>query len=142
MKQTFMPELAEQKDRIQALQDSAEKIESKEYYTPLSQGDLDLKREQFTDNSIWLGNEKAKIKELVDAHKDNIKPKADENSKLLYEITTKQEKREGILYHVPDYEARIMTVYDEAGEFVESRRLRPEEKQGQSRLFVSGKVAE
>lgn len=132
----FMPELHDQRDRVQALQESAAKIEQKEYYTPLTQGDLDLKREQFTDNSIWLGNEKAKMKELVDTHKENIKPKAEENMQLLQEITTKQSKKEGIIYHVPDYDNGIMVTYDEEGEFVESRRLRPEEKKGQSRMFV------
>ncbi len=133
--QKFMPD-APYAERMQVLQDTAEKIEQKEYYTPLTQSDLDLKREQFTDNSIWLGNEKAKIKELVDTHKQHIKPKAEENTKLLYEITTKQEKREGVIYHIADYDNSIMVTYDENGDFVESRRLRPEEKKGQSRMFV------
>lgn len=135
--QKFMPELADQKDRVQALQEAATKIEQKEYYTPLTQADLDLKREQFTDNSIYLGNEKSKIKEIVDNHKETIKPKVEENTKLLYEITTKQEKREGVLYHIPDFETSVMTTYDENGDFVESRRLRPEEKNGQSRMFIA-----
>lgn len=130
-----MPD-ANPQDRVQVLQDTAVKVENKEYYTPLTQADLDLKREQFTDNSIWLGNEKSKIKEIVDTHKENIKPQVEENAKLLYEITTKQEKREGILYHLPDYDNSVMTTYDENGEFVESRRLRPEEKTGQSRMFI------
>lgn len=131
----FMPELSN-RERIQAMQDTAIHVEDDSYYVPLTQAALDLKREQFTDNSIYLGKKKAEIKELVDNLKEEIKPKVEESAKLLQEITTKQEKREGTVYHLPDYDRSMVVSYDQDGECVGERRMRPDEKSGQSRMFV------
>ncbi len=137
--QKFAPTLSDH-ERIQVMQDTAEKVEETEYLVPLTQEDLDIKREQFTDNSIWLGNENVKIKEAVSLHKDSIKPKATENAKLLQEITTKQEVKTGIIYHIADYDNSLMVTYDQQGDFVSSRRLRPDEKKGQSKLFIPSNI--
>jgi hypothetical protein len=131
----FMPD-ADPRTRIQVMQDTAEKIEETEYLVPLTQEALDLKREQFTDNSIWIGERTATIKEIVAEHKEAVKPKAEENAKLLQEITTRQEKKSGTLYHLPNYETGFMATYDQNGDLVGTRRLRPEEKKGQSKLFI------
>lgn len=131
----FMPD-ATNRDRIQVMQDTAIKVEDDSYYVPLTQGALDQKREQFTDNSIYLGKKKSEIKELVDTLKEEIKPKVEESQKLLQEITTKQEKREGTVYHLPDYDRSMVVSYDQDGEQVGERRMRPDEKNGQSRMFI------
>ena len=135
-KQTkFMPN-STNRERIQVMQDTAIKVEDDSYYVPLTQAALDQKREQFTDNSIYLGKKKAEIKELVDTLKEEIKPKVEESQKLLQEITTKQEKREGTVYHIPEYDRSMVISYDQDGEQVGERRMRPDEKNGQSRLFI------
>lgn len=133
--QRFMPD-STNRERIQVMQDTAIKVEDDSYYVPLTQSSLDQKREQFTDNSIYLGKKKGEIKELVDNLKEEIKPKVEESNKLLQEITTKQEKREGTIYHIPDYDRSMVTTHNQDGECVGERRMRPDEKNGQSRMFI------
>lgn len=130
----FQPALS-QEERLQMLQDNADKIEETTYLVPLTQVDLDIKRETFTNNAIWLGEEAEKKAEFISEYKHRIAPKAEENSVLLNEITTKQAKKTGKVYHVPDYSKSVMVTYDAEGYFVSSRRLTPEEKRGQSKIF-------
>lgn len=54
---------------------------------------------------------------------------------LLEEITMGKEKRSGKLYDMKDSDNSMMLTYDETGELVATRRLRPEEK-GKSTLFM------
>ena len=59
-----------------------------------------------------------------------MKPLKEANRVRLSEIKTKQTTVEGTLYHIPNYDESMMETFDENGELVSSRRLRPEEKQG------------
>jgi hypothetical protein len=134
--QKFMPELADHRDRIAHMQQEASKVEETDYRVALTADELDQKREQFTNNSIWLKEEADKFNEIKVEYKDRIKPRATENEGLIEEIVTKQQKKTGTLYHIADFDNSLMTVYDENGDFVSSRRLTPEEKKGQSRMFI------
>jgi|GEM_PF-3986960 len=131
-----MPELADQQDRVLALQEQASQVENTDYRIALTPEELDQRREQFTNNSIWLKEEADKFNEVKTEYKERIKPKAVENETLIDEIVTRQQKKTGTLYHIAEYESNVMVTYDEAGEWVSERRLKPEEKKGQSRLFI------
>lgn len=135
-KQKFMPELTDNQDRVLALQEQASKVENTEYRIALTPEELDQRREQFTNNSIWLKEQADKFNDVKVEYKDKVKPKATENETLIDEIVTRQQRKTGTLYHIADHEESIMVTYDEAGEWVSERRLRPDEKKGQSRLFI------
>lgn len=49
---------------------------------------------------------------------------------LLQTLKTKSERIEGVLYHVDDQESGMMNSYDVNGDFIQSRRLKPNERQG------------
>ena len=123
-----MPDI-DPKERKILLQDNADKVEETDYYKDLTPEELDVKRESFTTNSIqlsqWedeLDDEKARFKALM-------KPVKEINIDLLGQIKTRKERIKGILYHIADQEDKVMNTYDENGEFVSSRRLKPDERQ-------------
>lgn len=125
----FMPDATRQQ-RISVLQDTAAKTEVGTYIKPLSQDELDLKRESLADNYIKL-NDLKEEKAVVDAEfKGKMDPISKSNQILLSEIKSKQTNVSGTLYHLADYDNSMMLTYDEDGEFIGSRRLRPDEKQG------------
>lgn len=139
MSTQFMPELVDHKDRLQALTEGAESVSKEEYYADLTPEQLDLKREQFSLNAIELNKIAEKKKEAMDGFKEQMKPLEQVYDNLLTEITMGKEKRSGQLFVMRDDESSTMITYDENGDFVSSRRQTPEEKKGQSRLFIANK---
>lgn len=136
MSKKFMPELSE-KDRILILQQNADKVEVASYQRPLTEEDINQRREILTENSIKLGDLEEEKKELTKSLKERIDPLRAHNKQILLEIRTKQQKAEGVLYHMANHEDSVMETYDETGEFISSRRLRPEEKQVRMNMSVA-----
>lgn len=135
---TFMPDLP-LKERQILLSENADKVETTTYFKPLSQEELDLRREKLTDNAITLSEYEDQKKEIMDDFKEKMKPLAEENKQILTEVKTRQAKVEGTLYHLANHDEGFMETYDEQGELVSSRRLRPDEKQ--QKLFSITKTA-
>ena len=128
MSKQFMPE--ERPDRrLQMLRDHADKTEQTKYYKDLSQEDLDIKREKLTDNMIKVSDMEDSLTEIKENYKEKMDPLKRENKELLVEVKTRKQVVEGTLFHLSDHENSIMETYDENGDFVSSRRLRPDEKQ-------------
>ncbi|GAA4328308.1 hypothetical protein GCM10023184_18120 [Flaviaesturariibacter amylovorans] len=121
------------------MQQNADSIEVTEYLKPLSPEELDLKRETLTDNAIKLSEMEDKKKEVMAEFKRDMDPLAQANKALLTEIKTRQAKVFGQLYHMANHEEGMMETYDENGELVGSRRLRPNERR--QVLFTIPKTA-
>jgi len=128
MKQ-FMPDASE-KDRIILLQENACKIEPTVYQKPLTADELAARREDLADNCIMLNNYEDDLKEIKDEFKQKMDPLKQANKTLLTEIKTKQSTVEGTLYHLANHDDGFMETYDNNGDLISTRRLRPEEKQG------------
>jgi hypothetical protein len=140
MNKDFMPDIpAEQ--RMQLLKDNCDDHEETTYFRELSQNELDIKREELTENLITV----SKLDEVLDEAKVKYKAEANPlklaNKMLLTEVKTRRSEVTGILFHIADHESGVMETFNELGEFISSRRLKPHEKQ--KRLFsVPGKTAE
>lgn len=115
--------------RIQILEDNAYKVEEGKYSKKLNEDELNLKREALTDNYILLNDLEDQKKAFVDTIKLQQKPLIDENKELLQEVKTGVTIQDGILYLHDDQEAGMMHIYNELGEWIDSRRLRPDERQ-------------
>jgi len=98
-----------------------------------------VKREQLTENAIKLSEFEDEKKEAMQEFKLKMDPLSKENKSLLTEIKTRQAKVEGTLYHMANHEDAMMETYDENGEMVASRRLRPDEKR--QNLFALNKAS-
>jgi len=126
----FMPELADQKERMMCLQENASKVEQTTYQKVLSPDELAARREDLADDCIKLNGLEDELKEIKDSFKAKMDPLKAANKIRLTEIKTKQSTTDGIIYHVPDHVSGMMETYDAEGMLISSRRLRPEEKQG------------
>lgn len=134
MGKLFMPDM-EPADRLEALEANADKVEETDYLKPLTPEELDVRREKHTENSIKLSDLEEEKKDAVSGFKAKMEPLQVENKELLFEIKTKQAKVSGRLYHLANHGESMMETYDENGEMISSRRLRPEEKQGRMHLL-------
>jgi hypothetical protein len=130
----FMPDLPP-KDRQRLLTENADRIEETTYFKPLSQDELDLRREKLTDNAILLSEFEDEKKDIMDTFKSKMKPLVDENKVIMEDVKRKQAEVTGKLFHMANHEEGLMETFDENGEFVSSRRLRPDEKQ--ATIFTS-----
>lgn len=117
------------KDRIDNLQAMAHSVEETTYYKQLSPEELEVRQEKFIANTMKMNDLETKKKAFVESVKSEQKPLSVENTDLLQSLKTKTEKVEGVLYHIDDQDEGMMNSYDEDGNFVSSRRLRPDEKQ-------------
>ncbi|MFT3704677.1 MAG: hypothetical protein QM802_20095 [Agriterribacter sp.] len=126
--QQMFPELSPT-ERIRAMRDNADKVEETQYYVPLSQEALDSKRELLTDNLIKVSQMEDELAEIKSGFKLKIDPLKTANKTLLTEVKTRQELKEGQLFHFANHVDSMMETYDDQGLQVSSRRLRPDEKQ-------------
>ncbi len=124
-----MPEVTP-KERLMILQENAHKVEQTTYQKALSAEELAARREDLADNCIKLNKLEDDLKEVKDSFKLEMDPLKNKNKILLSEIKTKQTTCEGTLFHIGNFEDGMMETYDNEGYLISSRRLRPEEKQG------------
>ena len=129
MTKQFMPELSD-RERMLILQQNADKIEQTTYQKPLSEEELAIRKDQLTENSIKLGDLEEEKAETVARFKESIDPLKAANKQLLFELRMKQAKVDGTLYHMANHDEGMMETYDDQGELVSTRRLRPDERQG------------
>lgn len=129
MSKTFMPEVTDLRQKRIILQENADSVEETTYFKPLSEDELNDKKTTLTENSIQLADLDEEKKELVKKFKDKIDPIKEENKLLMAEIRSRQTRVKGNLYNMADHANGIMETYDEDGNFIGSRRLKPEERQ-------------
>lgn len=137
MSKVFMPDLP-LKDRVLLLQQNADNVRQEKYYKDLLPEELDAKRAELVKNLEHIQNAQDVLDEAKRVFKEKAGEKLVSNKTLLREVSSRKAQVNGTLYDMMNIEDGTMETYDEIGEFVESRRLTPEEKRGQSRLFVAG----
>ena len=137
MAKVFMPELSPQ-ERIQVLKNNADLIEETTYEKDLTQEELDAKREEFVDNSIKVSTFEDEFNEEKAKFKRKIDPLKMHNKILQQEVKTKKQKVKGVLFHMANHDTGYMETYEDTGEMIASRRLRPDEKQ--ARLYIPPKA--
>lgn len=139
MSKTFMPELPPDQ-RLQLLRDNCDSHDETTYYRDLTPEDMDVKREQLSDNLVKLSEFEDELTEIKEEFKGKMNPLKISNKALLTEVKTRKAEVHGTLFNIADHDNGIMETYDENGEFISSRRLRPDEKQKQ--LFPLRKTAD
>lgn len=140
MPKVFMPELTPE-ERLRILQTNADKVETTTYDKELTEDELIAKREEFVDNSIVVSKLEDELAEKKKEFKNKIEPVKLVNRALQQEIKTKKKEVKGLLFQMADHVNSMMEVYDEGGELVSSRRLRPDEKQTRLQVVPPKKAA-
>jgi hypothetical protein len=137
MEKFIMPELVPE-ERLQYLINACDGHEQTTYYKDLTQDELDSKREKLVDNLIKVSQAEDVLNEYKAEFKSIAEPLKLENKSLQFEVKTGKAEIKGRLFHFADHINGFMNTYDESGEFVSSRRLRPDEKQ--ARLYIPPKA--
>jgi hypothetical protein len=138
MTKTMFKDIADPKERIGLLRDNCDSVEETRYTRTLSQDELDVKRESLADNCIEKNRLEEELKRIKSTYKDQIDPITEDNKILCQQIKTRQAEFVGHVFYFADHESGMMNSYDENGELIASRRLKPEEKQ--AKLFISPAV--
>lgn len=125
-------------DRLQRLKDNSDTQEHGPYVRNLTQDELDQRRESLADNCIEKSRLEGELKAVKAKFKGEIEPLNSENALLCREIKTKQAEFEGHTLGFADQENGMMNFYDDRGDWIGSRRLKPEEK---NNLFTAHKTA-
>lgn len=141
MAKVFAPELPAD-ERLNALRNNADKIETTTYEKELTTEELDAKREEFVDNSIAVSKLEDELAEKKKEYKNKIEPIKLVNRMLQHEVKTKKKEVKGQLFHMANHADSMMETYDESGELVASRRLRPDEKQVRMQVVERKAVGE
>ena len=122
-------------DRLRLLIDNCDSREETNYMKDLGQEELDVKRETLTANYIQINDFDEELTAIKAGFKEKTEPLKLQNKSLLTQIKTRKEEVKGIIFNFADHEGGMMNTYDEQGELISSRRLRPEEKQ--AKLFIA-----
>jgi hypothetical protein len=121
--------------RPSILADNCVRQDHTTYLKELTPEELDIKRESLHTSLSKMFRLQEEAKKIAAEFKEQIKPLGEECHLLCEQVDTGKEEVTGTLFEFPDFEASVMNVVDEKGEFVSSRRLTPKEKQ--ARLFVA-----
>lgn len=132
MNKDFMPEM-DPAQRIQLLKETCDHSEETTYYKDLTPEELDVKREELSENLIKISEFDDVLDEAKTVYKSKANPLKLENKELLTEVKTRKSKVDGILFHCANHQDGVMDTYNENGEYIGNRRLRPDEKQ--AKLF-------
>lgn len=117
-------------ERLTFLQNNAHSADEGKYSRAISDEEKTLSRELHVDNSIRLSDLKETFDEVKKQYKKDIEPFETVNKVLLNEIRTGYRLCTGTQYRLANHDSGWMETYNEDGNLISTRRLRPDEKQG------------
>lgn len=117
------------KEIRQLLEDNCDAKEDGAYTRSLDEDEVALYKDHLSQAMVELNRYKEELDVIKESYKEKMKPLQLEVQDCLQSIKTRTIEQSGVLYLIADHDEGMMGYYDEKGELVNSRRLRPEEKQ-------------
>jgi len=109
------------------------------YTKILKPDEVTERRKELSDVSIIINDIEEEKKEVIKEFKERLAEPISKKKELLNSIKHKSEYRKGNLFHIDDQENGFMYIFDENAECIESRPLRPNERQGKiKQIFKDG----
>jgi len=124
---------------IDTLESVAYSIKEEGYTKILSSAEVTEKRAELSDICIEINDVEEEKKMVVAQFTEQLKQPKLDRTMLLASIKHKSEFRRGNLYYVDDQENGFMYIFDNKGECIESRVLKPSEKQGKIKMLNADK---
>lgn len=125
-------------DRIALLKGHSMKVVNEYYEKYLSPEEISASKEKFTEDSIKARIKIEKFKEIEGVHKAEMKVINEELNENLHIIRNGSRTMLGDLFYIDDQENKRMYIYNEDGELIDERALRPDERQ--TRMSI-GRIA-
>lgn len=116
-------------ERIQRLKDNADKIEIKGYMKPFDENQIGQYKDCLAETSIQLNDLAEEKKEFLAEIKEKVKPLESDRKKILKDIKQRSAFVEEQCYMFIDHDRGEVGYYNANGDLVDSRGIRPEERQ-------------
>lgn len=116
-------------ERKEFLENNATSIAEGQYFRKFDEEDLNQSREDYTSKSIELKRLEDEFKQVKDDYKRKIKALSIQQAEIMTGIMQSGEWLDGKQYGFDDQVRGVMEFYDEQGQFINSRRLFPGERQ-------------
>jgi len=113
----------------QQLQALAHTIESRVVPVQISEEEADFKRQKITEAILAQEQEDETFAEVRKEFTSRKKERAKKVRELSHELKNGYVDRQVVCYDIADHEDGVMRTYDEYGNYVSERRLRPSERQ-------------
>lgn len=127
------------REREELLKSYAMKIEvDQDYEKPLSDEQISAAKERYTEESIKRDIKVEKFNEIKSEHNDELKKMNVQLQKNLHIVRTGTEQKKGTLFYIDDQDNKRMYIYNQEGELILDRPLKPEEKQTHMRSLSTG----
>lgn len=124
--------------RRRMLQDSADDmIDNAHYQEPLSEEEMDSIRKEYANESVKLADEMDAFAETVRLKRLEFKKKNELLKMMRVVLEFKKRDAKGTLYHLKDWDNRMLKVVDSNGKVIEERRMSPEEMQLKFKLSIN-----
>lgn len=115
--------------RAQMLSDNAESIEEIGYMKSFTEEEILSMKDDLAEVSIDINEIEIEKKDIAAEFKHRLEPLTDQKKDILTKIKNKAEFVKEECYKFIDYDDQMVTYYNRLGQVVESRRMRPDEKQ-------------
>lgn len=124
--------------RRRMLQDSSDDIiDNAHYQEPLSEEEMDSIRKDYANESVELADEMDVFAETVRLKRLEFKQKNELLKMMRVVLKFKKRDAKGTLYHLKDWDNRMLKVVDQNGKVIEERRMSPDEMQLKFKLSVN-----
>lgn len=121
-------------EKIKNLVALAAKTEKQTYSRNLTEAEVTHLEKQHLALSRDYKRIEDEKKEVNETYKNQLKTIKTEMEEILDATSNRKKSVVGVLYSIPDYAEQLMRLYDENGDQIDTRPLKPEEKQ--SRAFI------
>ncbi len=100
------------------------------YIRALTEDELADIEHELGDNSVKLAMFERQKKDYLERMREQTKPLQDRNKAIVESLRTKFEEVEGTVYEFKDVENGTIEQFTAEGQFIASRRMRPDENDG------------
>lgn len=118
-----------EEEREQMLRDNADSSEEIGYMKPFTEEEILSMKDDLAEISIEINDIEIEKKAMASEFKHKLEPLTDQKKETLKSIKNKAKFVKELCYKMIDQDEQMVTYYNSIGEIVESRRIRPDEKQ-------------
>lgn len=119
-----------EQERPQHLEDNCYKCEVMDIKRPFTKEELDGFKEKLSEDLIQLNELETKLDDIKDEYRAQMQPYKEAVKAVLKNLKNRYEEVEEKVYMFDDQATGEMLYYDAKGQYLQSRKLFPAERQG------------
>lgn len=116
-------------DRMNVLESENTGMEDQTYIKPLTDQEASILKDELVQNFITKGFMDDEFSEMKAEYKEKVDPIKEAISEAIASLKTKTTTQSGKVYKLADFENKMIHFVDVAGNVINSRMMKPEERQ-------------